>query len=381
MTTGPTIPPDYDPFSDMFLSPEPHVVAPPLLPETTSGLRTILTSLERRWPLTRRGTAAVMAGLVALTALGVGLSGGGDDGYNGSPLVPGTERERISPGLTHGSHLETTTTVEHRQKKEVIQQSTPFDFIDAISDVDQARATHLIAALVNGQKWSEEESGFMDKYYKTAGKGNTEKRLTQIAIKENQAEFVTALQLRSGLKVNFYQSRFKGEQGKFTIDPEGVDALVTRVFEHMDDVQQSYLTSEQVMTLQLKAATGGYDNELVTVILSNNSLLCSTDRDGTPLGYAYDSDGKCQVAGTTQFMRGNNNLYHNINPMVLIAAANQNAVGGAIGILGHELGHAVILHDETRVAQEEAMMYAIQDRLALDYAGANPPAAPFRYAA
>lgn len=199
-----------------------ETVTPPEVSQTPKGL-------NGREKLGALGLAALAAasGFVGYKTLQ-------DDGAVIRETTTAYQLESLSADMEEANRL----IAEYYQASEVVEQGTPFGPISA----------------PGREKVTAEEQKIID--------GLLEK---------HQAEFITAVQLSSGLKINIYKSGLDDKQEPLEVDIRALDIMVNEVIKQAGEVENSPV-QKQMELLQKQAAKGKVNLKIDMMLVSDESL-------------------------------------------------------------------------------------------------------------
>jgi hypothetical protein len=99
----------------------------------------------------------------------------------------------------------------------------------------------------------------------------SEQKLIQTRLEQYDAELVTAVQLPSGIKANFYKSNVDTGETDFTVDPKAYSMFMDRVIKNMQNIPGSPVNAEMKAFAQ-KAKKGEVDLTLNIMVVSDPNL-------------------------------------------------------------------------------------------------------------
>ncbi|MEO5627536.1 MAG: hypothetical protein ABIQ89_01450 [Candidatus Saccharimonadales bacterium] len=219
----------------------------PVLPETVDA--------PHGHSLKKKFGAIAVAGLATLGAFGAFKTGQGSE-----EVQPVTTSQEASTADTSVERARSIIELHYEESK-AVEQSTPFAMV---SEPGKERV-------------AQQEQATMTKI-----------------LESHQAEFMTATQLSSGIKVNLYTSKLDDKREPLSVDVRALDVMVNELISQAGTIENSPI-SNQIEEIQALAAKGQIKLKLDVVLVSDEKL-CLTRPD------AGDSAGQQQLAEKTDLM-------------------------------------------------------------------------------
>jgi hypothetical protein len=126
----------------------------------------------------------------------------------------------------------------------------------------------------------------------------SEKFMIEPALAAHQAEFQTAVQLSSGIKINFYRSALDDQTEPAEIDPKALEVLVNQLIKEAASIPNNPYAAA-VAELQTKAATGGIDLRLSFLLVSDESKCLDSSSTSRYLEMVQRNATSCSNGGAT----------------------------------------------------------------------------------